>query len=67
MTRLTAFVRDFDRLSSSDDELLIGPDLALPEIPAPGPAAREILALFEGSSQDEFEIEILIGPGLLLH
>lgn len=52
-----------------DVELLIGPDLVLPDLPEPGPEGRRILALFEGAGEDEtaFEIEILIGPGLRLH
>lgn len=48
MTRLTALRRYFVRPTSSDDEMLIGPDLVLPDLPAPGPVGQVILALFEG-------------------
>lgn len=66
MTRLLALRRDFiARQTSIDDELLIGPDMVLPDLPEPSPAAKVILSLFAETEPEE--IEIIFGPSRLLH
>ncbi|KQT70017.1 MULTISPECIES: hypothetical protein [unclassified Aureimonas] len=72
MTCFPAHRRDLACRTCSDDEVLIGPAVVLPDLPEPGPVARVILALFEGSSfglDDVFEdeVEIIVPAPRRLH
>lgn len=68
MASLTAHRRHFPCQAANDDELLVGPGMVLPDLPAPGPFGQMVLDAFaEDLSKASCEIEVFFGPGPRIH